>query len=204
VFADGSLNPKSCWRFMSLWSLFVQAVGLSALFRNLALFNPEGYGGWRRDSVREVDFVTGCFLLIRRELWDRLGGFDERFFMYAEEADLCWRARLIGARPLFTPDATIIHHGGGSETARASKIEKLFAGRATFIDKHWAGPKKTAALRLLELHCLTRAAGYAVLARVSRAEQHRKAASEWKRVWQARRKWRSGYDVSAMPTLRHG
>jgi hypothetical protein len=154
--------------------------------------------------VREVDFVTGCFLLIRRELWDRLGGFDERFFMYAEEADLCWRARLIGARPLFTPDATIIHHGGGSETARASKIEKLFAGRATFIDKHWAGPSKAVALRLLELHCLTRAAGYAVLARVSRAEQHRKAASEWKRVWQARRKWRSGYDVSAMPTLRHG
>ena len=49
LFADGSLNPTSCWRFMSLWSLFAQATGLTALWRDSPLFNPEGYGGWRRE-----------------------------------------------------------------------------------------------------------------------------------------------------------
>ena len=100
---DGSLDPTSCWRFMSLWSIFCVSTGLARLASQSSLLNREGYGGWARDSVRQVDIVTGCCLLIERRLWDELGGFDCDFFMYGEEADLCYRARKIGARPLITP-----------------------------------------------------------------------------------------------------
>jgi N-acetylglucosaminyl-diphospho-decaprenol L-rhamnosyltransferase len=129
VFADRTLNSTSAWRFMSIWSLFTQAFGLAKVFDSSDFFNHEGYGGWGRDEVREVEIVTGCFLLIDRELWEQLHGFDESFFMYGEEADLCYRAKSYGAKPLVTPNATIVHYGGASETARAQKIVRLFTGK---------------------------------------------------------------------------
>jgi N-acetylglucosaminyl-diphospho-decaprenol L-rhamnosyltransferase len=107
VFADGSLNPTSCWRFATLWSVFCWAVGLNKFKSDF--FNPEAYPRWKRDTVRSVDMVTGCFFLIDRDLWEALGGFDRAFFMFGEEADLCMRARKLGARPKITPAATIIH-----------------------------------------------------------------------------------------------
>src|SRR4029078_10050453 len=94
-------------RPMTLWSLTSKAAGLSSLFRRSTLFNPEGYGGWLRDSERGGDIVTGCLLLIRREFWKDLGGFDPSYVMYGEEADLCLRARAKGARPMITPEAQI-------------------------------------------------------------------------------------------------
>src|SRR5690606_35725860 len=119
--------------------VFCVATGLSSLFRGSSLFNPEGYGGWKRDTVREVDIVSGCFFLIRRELWERLGGFDPAFFMYGEEADLCLRARKLGARPMVTPEATIVHYGGASERVRADKMVRLLQAKALLIRRHW-GP----------------------------------------------------------------
>src|SRR4051812_3005654 len=63
VFADGSLNPASCWKFATLWSVFCWAVGLN-LFKGSVVFNSEAYPDWKRDSVRSVDIVSGCFFLI--------------------------------------------------------------------------------------------------------------------------------------------
>ena len=153
VFSDGSLNPTSCWRFMSLWSLFTQAVGLSSLLRKKDFFNREGYGSWKRDNVREVEIVTGCFLLIDRELWDQLEGFDDAFFMYAEEADLCYRARALGARPLLDPDATIVHYGGGSQTAGADKVSRLFTGKSKYLRKHLGPVSSHLAISFLKIAC---------------------------------------------------
>src|SRR5580704_3523560 len=75
VFADGRLNPTSCSRRLTLWGLFCIGVGLDTRFSRSPLFNSYGYGGWRRDSEREVDVVAGCFLLVRKSLWDSLHGF---------------------------------------------------------------------------------------------------------------------------------
>lgn len=101
-FADYSLNPASCWSKQTIWSLLCQALGFSSLFRRSTFFNPEGIGGWDREGQREVDIVSGCFLLIRCEMWKKLNGFHSDFFMYGEEADLCLRARSFGARPIVT------------------------------------------------------------------------------------------------------
>lgn len=207
LFGDGRLNPTSCWGHMTLWSLFSGAVGLSSLFSATRLFNPEGYGGWKRDSEREVGIVTGCFFLIERAFWDRLGGFDPRFFMYAEEADLCWRAAELGARPRITPEARIVHYGGGSEPVRSTKLVWLLKGNMSVIRKHWSRPWRWIACRFIELHVVTRWMGYAVVSRMpvgsARSERWRKSAAQWKAVWQARAEWRAGYppfDGSALPS----
>lgn len=63
---------------------------------------------------REVGWVTGAALFIRRTLFERLGGFDERMFMYFEDKDLCARARVLGARAMFDPSFSMIHLKGGS------------------------------------------------------------------------------------------
>lgn len=196
VFADGRLNPASSWGFMTVSSLFFQAVGLSAIFRFTNFFNPEAYGGWKRDSVRRVDIVTGCFLLITKKLWDSLNGLDETFFMYAEEADLCYRAKALGARPLATPYATIIHYGGASEAARSGKVIKLLTGKATFIRKHWNVVSSKFGIFLLKTATLVRLLGFSTIGFFTRDEKYIKVAREWRDIWNARKAWSAGYDLS--------
>ncbi len=125
VYGDGSLNDTCCFQRMTLWTAFCRATGIAGLFNNHR-FVSTAYGGWQMNDSRSVDIITGCFMLIERGLWDQLGGFDLTFFMYGEEADLCVRAtRDFGARPHFTPDAQIVHHGGASETLRTEKMVRL-------------------------------------------------------------------------------
>lgn len=193
LFPDGTLNPSSCWRFMSLPSIFSQAVGLAALFRGSGVFNREAYGGWARDDVREVDFVTGCFLLIRRQLWQDLGGFDETFFMYAEEADLCFRARALGCRPMFTPEASIVHIGGASEAVFAPKCIRLFCAKVAFINKHWSGWRRRLGVAILKLHVWSRQTGHLALGRLTGSQRHCDRGREWRNVWRARNQWERGY-----------
>jgi len=66
-------------------------------------------GYWQPDRPAVVDWVTGAFLLIRREVFDVLGGFDEEQWMYAEDLDLCWRARQAGWRVRYEPGARVRH-----------------------------------------------------------------------------------------------
>lgn len=185
VFADGSLNPTSCWRRPTLWSLLCQAAGLASLFRKSRVFNPEAMGGWKRDTMREVDIVTGCFLLIRRSLWERLGGFDPAFFMYGEEADLCLRARALGIRPIVTPDATIVHHGGASETVRADKMVRLLQAKVLLIRRHWPMGRREAGAMLLRLWPLTRMWAW----RFAAAFGASGGLETWREVWRRRAEW---------------
>ena len=193
VFADGSLNARSCARRMTLWGIFSRAVGLSALFPRNSLFNFEAYGGWERDSIREVDTVSGCFFLIRRDLWEQLEGFDPVFYMYGEEADLCARARKRGAQPIITPAAEIIHYGGLSEKVPADKVERLLRAKITLAAKHWSHSEVRLARGLWTMLVAIRAAGYGGAARVSGAPKHQERAKTWRQVWRDRSDWLRGY-----------
>lgn len=202
VFADGSLNPASCWGRMTPWNMVCRASGLTGIFPSSRLFNGEAYGGWRRDSVAHVDIVSGCFLLIRRSLWQRLGGFDPSFFMYGEEADLCLRASKLGARPMVTPAATIVHLGGASERTRTAKMVRLLAAKSTLIERHWPRPLRPLGQLLLGAWPATRWAALA-LANIAVPSQRRaEAASTWREIWQHRTLWLGGYPAAlAAPQL---
>jgi len=187
LFADRSLNPTSCWSRQTLWSVFCRASGLTGAFPRSGLFNPEAMGAWKRDDEREVDIVTGCFFLIRRDLWNELGGFDPAFFMYGEEADLCLRARAHGARPRFTPDATIVHYGGASERVRAEKLVRLLRAKCQLIRRHWSPAGAWLGVRMLALWCRTHALVWGVVKkfRTSGADTH----AFWLEGWRRRSEW---------------
>jgi N-acetylglucosaminyl-diphospho-decaprenol L-rhamnosyltransferase len=72
-----------------------------------------------------VDWVSGAFFVIRRELFERLGGFDERYFMFAEEMDLCWRARELGVSVATCPDAVVTHVEGVSRRSQDPRAMTL-------------------------------------------------------------------------------
>ncbi|MCH9808768.1 MAG: glycosyltransferase family 2 protein [Alphaproteobacteria bacterium] len=200
LFADGSLNPSSCWGRITLWNLFCRASGLTAIFKHNEIFNGEAYGGWQRDNVRAVDIVSGCFFLIRRNHWNELGGFSPVFFMYGEEADLCMRARAAGARPMVTPEATIVHLGGASERARTDKMIKLLAAKATLIERHFKGPSRPLAHALLISWPLTRWLAYAAAGTLSGSKTHRESKDIWQAIWAARAKWSAGYPMKVSTT----
>jgi GT2 family glycosyltransferase len=182
VFADGSLNPTCCWGDYTLWTELCQGVGLSAIFPKTLMFNPRSLGRWQRDSHGEVDIISGSFLMMEADLWRTLGGFDTRFFMYAEDVDLCMRARQEGRFCLFTPEAQIIHHGGGSEPDVAGKMTKLLRAKAQLYQKHWSPPKAWLGQRFLDLWVTTRLVGNRVLGDSRRAH-------EWNDVWKSRDAW---------------
>lgn len=188
LFPDHSLNPGSCWAQISLWSVFCSTTGLTAAFRSSAFFNPEAFGNWRRDSVREVDIISGCFLLLERSLWQELDGFDLRFHMYGEDADLCLRAGRLGARCVMNPDATIVHYGGASEPVRADKLVRLYKARAQLMQRYM-GPlsfRLGVGMRVL-------GTGLRLLAHKLKSlrggEGAGKSAAAWRDVWQRRAEW---------------
>jgi GT2 family glycosyltransferase len=75
--------------------------------------------------VQEVDWVSGACLLHRRTLGEKLGGLDERFFMYMEDIDFCLRARQAGFKVVYNPALRVLHHIGGS--SRAMPVRSVIA-----------------------------------------------------------------------------
>lgn len=191
VFPDGRLNRGSCWNRITPWSMVCSALGLTAIFPQVTFFNPEAIAGWPRDTVREVDIVSGCFFLIRRDLWNELGGFDLRYFMYGEEADLCLRAARRGYRPMITPDAEIMHIFGAASRTRADKLMLLVKARATLIREHWPAWQVPAGIGLMWLWAGLRRLASGAMAL---ADGKRAASRElWGRVWESRHEWLKGY-----------
>lgn len=190
VFPDGSLNPASCWNKITLWSLFGSALGLAGLFSDSNFFNPEGIGGWKRDSVRKVDIVVGCFLMISTKLWRELEGFNPKYFMYGEEADLCLRAARLGYRPMITPDAQIMHLVGASTPRLAPKLIQIQKARATLVRDHWTPFAAVFGIALLQLWSLNHQL-FSATVRLFRGPSE--VTEAWAALWKSRKDWREGY-----------
>lgn len=191
VFPDGSLNIASCWMRITPWSAFCSATGLSSIFSKSSLFNPEAMGDWQRDTIRQVDIVVGCFMMVPRALWTKLGGFDLRYFMYGEEADLCLRAKALGYQPMVTPDAQIMHLVGASSKAQPRKYSMIAKARMTLIQDHWARGLVPFGRAMMGLWAGARALALGALAKTT--GKKKEAAAKWAEIWQDRRDWLQGY-----------
>ena len=110
---DGTLQP-TCFMFPSLLNIALLVTYLYKLFPRSRFFGREHMTWWDRNDDREVDVVTGCCMLVRREAIQQVGMMDDRFFMYAEETDWCYRFRRGGWKNMFTPTARIVHYGNAS------------------------------------------------------------------------------------------
>ncbi|WP_432482815.1 glycosyltransferase family 2 protein [Kineococcus esterisolvens] len=198
LYPDGSVSLTSCFAQPTLWSWFCYATGLSTAFKRSPVFDPESLGRWDRDSVRDVGVVSGAFLLASRETWDALGGFDEAFFMYSEDADLSARAIARGLHPSVTPDAVVVHAGGKSSSSRTGKLRMLMRGKAEFARKHWSPARAAAGIGLLAAGAGLRTAGEKALALVGRGGRE----ETWAPLWRERRDWGAGWPADAVAAVR--
>jgi GT2 family glycosyltransferase len=188
LFGDRKINPSSFWHKQTLWSLLCQALGLSSIFRKSRLFNPERMGGRDFSGSKEVDIVSGCFLMIKRTLWNQLEGFHPDFFMYGEEADLCLRAKKIAYQPMVTSTANIIHYGGASETIRTDKLVRLIKAKTLLIRRHFSTCFITLGLCLLSCWPLSRYLAFSLMSIVWK-KTFIQSKLIWREVWERRNEW---------------
>jgi N-acetylglucosaminyl-diphospho-decaprenol L-rhamnosyltransferase len=181
---DGELDPSSCWGAPTLWSLTCFALGLSTAFAGSPVFDPESLGRWQRDTVREVPVVTGCLLLVSRADFERIGGMDERFFLYGEDAEFSLRAARAGMRPVIVPEAAIVHAVGASTGARGRKMTMVLAGKVTLLRSAWSPLRARIGVGLL---------GAGVLLRAGLETLTRRRDRMWTHAWQHRDEWLPGY-----------
>jgi GT2 family glycosyltransferase len=146
VYPDGTIQSTRR-RFPSLRTAFVESTWLqpltprSWLDRYYARDLPD-------DAVAEVDWVMGAALLVRREAYDQVGGFDEGFFMYSEEVDWCRRLKAAGWQVVYFPPARIVHHEGrSSEQVPAATHIRFNASKVRYFRKYH-GALAAEALRL--------------------------------------------------------
>lgn len=122
--ADRSLQ-HNCHHFPTISMRLVEHLQLKRFFPRNKFFGREHMTYWDYDQVKEVDWITGCSLMIRREVLEQIGLLDENYFMYAEELDLCFRLKKYHWRTFFYPYASIVHYGG--QSALNQNEEKVFA-----------------------------------------------------------------------------
>ncbi|QVW25532.1 glycosyltransferase family 2 protein [Pseudomonas hormoni] len=107
---EGDLQP-SCRYFPTPLNVFLSRTGLERFFPVVKRVDDME---WDHASVRECDWVPGCYYLIRREVIDQVGLFDPRYFLYYEEVDHCKRVKQAGWKVVYYPDTTVVHIGGES------------------------------------------------------------------------------------------
>jgi N-acetylglucosaminyl-diphospho-decaprenol L-rhamnosyltransferase len=107
---DGSLQP-CCRYFPTPWNTFVASTGLQQLLPGTRLVDDMS---WDHGSVRDCDWVPGCYYLVRSEVIARVGLFDPRYFLYYEEVDHCRAVRRAGWSVTYYPYTDVVHIGGES------------------------------------------------------------------------------------------
>lgn len=123
VNADGSVQA-SCFPFPTPVRAWLENLWLPKVLPPGSRWGD--YRRWQHDEERLVPWVIGACMLVRREVYERLGGFDEHFFMYAEETDWQRRIRDAGWKIAFMPTAQVKHLGGASGVDEKSRINRHF------------------------------------------------------------------------------
>lgn len=135
---DGTLQ-KTCRRgFPTPWVAFTKISGLSAIFPRTRLFGRYNLTYLNPDEDHEVDAIGGSFMFIPRHVFDEVEGFDEDYFMYGEDIDLCYKIKRAGYKVYYTPRTTAIHFKG--ESTRRSNINQtyeFYRAMSVFVEKRY-------------------------------------------------------------------
>ena len=154
--ADDSLQRTGV-SFPSTWNLLTEILFLDKIFPYSKLL-----GGHRKlylnpEQVHEVNYLQGSCLLATRPVLDEVGLFDETFFMYFEETDLCYRIKKKDYKVFYVPDAAIIHFGGSGMSYYDKKRLLLFhQSYVHFLKKHYSQVQQTIIILLLFVRTILR------------------------------------------------
>jgi len=147
----------SCMNYPSIRTQVCETLSLNRIFPNIAFFSGEYMTFFKHDRRIKVDWLIGCFMMIRREVFATLGLLDELYFIYSEETDLCKRMHDAGWQIIFLPEVSAIHHNGSSSKQnplRFSTEQRLSALK--YWKKHKALPARIVFSALLLFHHSTR------------------------------------------------
>ncbi|WP_170359764.1 MULTISPECIES: glycosyltransferase family 2 protein [Ruegeria] len=140
VLEDEDTIQRTCFADPGPGNLALSEFGLRRLSAQNRFLNHAEYGDWDRCSEREVDVVSGMFMLVPRRVFEAVGLLDEAFFVYSEEADWCRRIRDAGWRCVFAPEAQILHlDGGGKSTVqiRSRMFVQMQKSKMIYLRKHY-------------------------------------------------------------------
>ncbi len=128
---DGATQAWSAGIETSLWDILRNNLGF-----------PKSRSLWESTEPIEVDWVSGASLFIPKNLFQEIQGFDEDFFLYFEDADLCKRLRQAEKKVLYFPGISLIHISGGSSSSNRSQKKHYYASQDLYFSKHrpkWEG-----------------------------------------------------------------
>jgi GT2 family glycosyltransferase len=145
---DGSLQ-RSVRGFPTLWRLATEYLFLRKLAPRSRALNAFYAGGFEHDRIADAEFLMGACMLVRRAAVDEVGPLDERFFLFSEETDWCYRFRQAGWRVVFYPGAEAVHVGGAGHGGRM--FREQVRGHLRFLAKHRGAREAERARRLLAL-----------------------------------------------------
>jgi N-acetylglucosaminyl-diphospho-decaprenol L-rhamnosyltransferase len=134
-YPDGRIQP-SCASELTLWAVFCEQLFLARLFPRTRLFGGYWRTWWDFNATIEVEQVMGACLCLRRLPNGDPPLFDEDYFLYCEDTDLCYRLRQAGGRIFYVHDAVFVHHLGASgEPIRAAMVRYYNRGKERFFRK---------------------------------------------------------------------
>lgn len=192
ILPDGRVDPGSQQKRPGIRHSLYRLLGLNRLNR----------GGLTADATApaDVEVLCGAFMMVRRDVWEQLGGFDESFFLYCEEVDLCYRLNLAGYRIWMTPDSKIVHLVGSGDSKSGARMVALTKGSVHFDRKHFGPIHNGADLVLRWLYSATRYAGGVLAAPVLGAERAAKLRDRNRPIVFSPNQWIHGWaDMEPAP-----
>ena len=135
--AEGNFLPESKRSVPDMFNSFEK------LFTNLKKNNSKSYyrNDIGEDAIAEVEVITGAFLLIKRAVYEEIGGLDESYFMYGEDIDLCYTLLREGYENYYYGKASLLHHKGESTVKDEVYLNRFYGAMQIFIDKYYKESK---------------------------------------------------------------
>lgn len=137
---SGKYLEESKRGFPKSWVSFCKLSGLTSIFPRSRIFAKYYLGHLDKEQNHEVQALSGACMLVRKNVLDDIDGFDERFFMYAEDIDLSYRISKAGYRNFYFAKTTIIHFKGESTTRDKQYVKLFYKAMLQFVEKHYRGP----------------------------------------------------------------
>jgi GT2 family glycosyltransferase/lipopolysaccharide/colanic/teichoic acid biosynthesis glycosyltransferase len=136
---DGSFQLACRRSFPTPWVAFTKISGLSTMFPRSRLFGRYNLTYLSEDETYEVEAISGSFMMMSRAAYEKVGGFDETFFMYGEDLDLCYRVSQGGFKVCYVHSTRIIHYKGEStKRSDLDEIRLFYIAMHQFVEKHFS------------------------------------------------------------------
>ncbi len=135
---SGTYLKESKRGFPSPWVSFCKLSGLTSLFPHSKIFAKYYLGNLSEKENQEIDSISGAFFFARKNVLDKIGGFDERFFMYAEDIDLSFRIQQAGYKNFYFSESTIIHFKGESTKKDFRYTKSFYKAMSLFAKKNFS------------------------------------------------------------------